>query len=72
MNFSLFLVFEGSPELGPVPICRVADADLTKNVAAFALDRASRRMSALRLVSEEASADASFEVDKLRSVLASI
>ena len=70
--FSLFLVYEGSADLGPVTICRVADDSLTRNVATRALAKVSQTAEALRLVDGEASADAFGEADRLRSVLATI
>jgi hypothetical protein len=69
MSFSLFLVFEGSSDLGPVPFCRVADEQLTRRVANFALDKASRTARALRLVDDDAASDADLEVDRLRAIV---
>jgi hypothetical protein len=70
--FSLFLVYEGSAELGPVTICRVADDSLTRNVASRALAKVTQTAEALRLVDDEASADAFSEAGRLRSVLETI
>ncbi len=72
MNYSLFVVFEGSENLGPVPICRIVDAGLTKIVANFALAKATRSATALRTFSDEASDEAFCEADRLRSIIATI
>lgn len=69
---SLFVVYEGSAELGPVPICRVADARLTRRVTAFALAKATQTATAMRVVDDDAFSEASDEVDRLRAVLATV
>ena len=70
--FSLFLVYEGSADLGPVTICRIADDSLTRNFASCALAKVAKTAEALRLVDGDASEDALSEADRLRSVLATI
>jgi hypothetical protein len=70
MSFSLVVVFEGSSGLGPVPICRVTDVNLTRGVTTFALERAKRCCDALRNVDDEAYAEANCEVERLQSVVA--
>ncbi len=72
MNFSLFLVFEGSSETGPVPLCRVVDPGLTHQVAEFALAKASRSADALGFVDRDAAFYATCEADRLRVILAMI
>jgi hypothetical protein len=42
MNFSLYVVFEGSSGCGPVPMCRIADADITREAVSRALDKAEK------------------------------
>jgi hypothetical protein len=69
---SLFVVFEGSTELGPVPICRVTNSRLTRRVTAFALAKTTQTAEAMRIVDDEASSEASCEVDRLRAVLATV
>jgi hypothetical protein len=70
--YSLLLVYEGSSDLGPVPICRVADETLTRDVAIRAIDKLSKRAHVLRPIDGEAADDADTEADRIRSVLATI
>ncbi len=70
--FSLFVVFEGSAELGPVPIVRVSDDKLTRSVAGRALLTLSKRADALLLMDEAASVDVRHEVEALRAIINSM
>jgi hypothetical protein len=70
--YSLLLIYEGSSDIGPVPICRVSDEALTRNVARRAIDKLSERANVLRPIDDAAAEDADLEADRIRSVLATI
>jgi hypothetical protein len=72
MNFSLVLLFEGSSDLGPVPIFRVVDPELNHLATERAIANAVHKASSLKLVDDEAYAEASSELDRLRAVLAAV
>ncbi len=69
---TLFVVYEGSPELGPVPICRVSNSGLTRRVTRFALAKANQTAAAMRIIDDDAFSEATREVDRLQAALAAV
>jgi hypothetical protein len=69
MNFSLFVMFEGSGELGPVPLCRIADADITREAVSRALDKTAQRARLGGLEYSAVRADICRQEQDLRDIL---
>jgi hypothetical protein len=72
MNFSLFVVFEGSRDLGPVPLCRIADQSIIKDAIARALENASRKVRTASLDDEVVHSEICRQEEYLRDILAMI
>lgn len=72
MNFSLFVMFEGASGNGPVPLCRIADPEITRDAISRALDRAAQRSQGHEFDDETVRASIRQQEQDLRGILSLI
>lgn len=72
MDFSLFVVFEGSSDLGPLPLCRISDKEIIRSAVTQALDKAAKRASIDLLDDDVVRSEISKQENDLRGILALI